>query len=116
MAVILFTWASYHQYKCHSILANLRRHRSQQQNVVHKQTAIDVGIPQGDWFQFVSCPHYLAEVIIYSSLLLVQWTMLLPCLFVVALLSLSARQMHSWYCDKFEEYPRDRKRLIPYIF
>ena len=25
-------------------------------------------IPQGDWFSYVSCPHYLAEIIIYLCL------------------------------------------------
>lgn len=24
-------------------------------------------VPQGDWFEFVSSPHYLAEIIIYSG-------------------------------------------------
>ena len=137
-AVILFFWASYHQYSCHTILANLRKtKRSTQQsrgkgNDNHQtvqgprarerlQSAqnLYVGIPVGDWFEFVSCPHYLAEVLIYCSLVLVEWrsvAMLLPCVFVTCVLALSAHQMHGWYCSKFNDYPRNRNRIIPYLF
>ena len=42
--------------------------------------------------------------------------MVAPCLFVILVLGLSARQMHSWYHNKFDDYPNNRKRIIPYIF
>lgn len=80
---------------------------------------LSVGIPVEDWFKFVSCPHYFAEVLIYCSLLLVEWgsfAMVFPCVFVLSVLILSARQMHSWYCSKFDDYPRSRKRIFPYLF
>ena len=145
-AVVLFVWASYHQCVCHIILADLRKARTPRQqsrdeqndNMVehayHRTRARDscskprtvcsaqnlhVGLPVGDWFQFVSCPHYSAEVLIYWSLMLVEWgstAMLLPCVFVVCVLSLSAHQMHGWYCSKFNDYPRNRKRIIPCLF
>ena len=130
-AITLFLWASYHQYTCHLILANLRTPRnsvtaapddsptSSKHPVSGKLQNVGVGIPEGDWFQFVSCPHYFAEILIYCSLALVEWrsgVMLLPCLFVASVLSLSARQAHSWYCSKFDNYPRRRKMIIPYVF
>ena len=127
MAVVVFLWASYHQYKCHSILADIRSTTTTcSQHPLEKgkplgsaSKTLGVGIPEGDWFRLVSCPHYTAEIIIYGSLLLLQAGSVgtvLPCLFVGIVLSLSARQMHSWYHEKFEDYPKDRKRIIPYIF
>jgi 3-oxo-5-alpha-steroid 4-dehydrogenase 3 len=130
VALVVFVWASYHQYTCHQILADLRRSNStnnfssQRNNVADTHPpkpsqTLRVGIPHGDWFALVSCPHYLAEILIYCSLLVVQagsLTMLLPCSFVAFVLGLSARQMHSWYLDKFDDYPKNRKRIIPYIF
>lgn len=125
MTVALFTWASYHQYICHVILANLRHpttpegHKKMTDHS-RKQLNVTLGIPDGDWFQVVSCPHYFAEILIYCSPLLLEWgvatMMLFPCLFVVCLLTLSARQMHSWYINKFSDYPCNRKRIIPYVF
>ena len=130
VALVVFVWASYHQYTCHQILADLRRSNSTNNFSSRRNNVADthppkpsqtlrVGIPHGDWFALVSCPHYLAEILIYCSLLVVQagsLTMLLPCSFVAFVLGLSARQMHSWYLDKFEDYPKNRKRIIPYIF
>lgn len=136
-AAVLFMWASYHQYTCHVILANLRR-RTQTHND-RKMTNSDhiqpntnlqsvyeqriqksnLGIPVGDWFHLVSCPHYFAEVLIYCSVVLMERgsvTMMYPCVFVIGVLTLSARQMHSWYCSKFDNYPRSRKRIFPFLF
>lgn len=133
IAVVIFFWASYQQYKCHSILANIRsggtgtsnttsnRHKSviyQSGMDRENSTSGSVGIPKGGWFELVSSPHYTAEIVIYSSLLLLEWdsmTMVCPCAFVLIVLSLSARQMHSWYCRKFDDYPTERKIIIPYI-
>ena len=158
---MLFLWASYHQFTCHTILANLRRReqrpyegktlqtsavaslqgqesgsmpqnasRTQKQGSSYSPISqpaqsdssgqqLQLGIPEGDWFQHVSSPHYFAEVIIYCSLLLVEWgstAMLLPCVFVVCVLTLRARQTHTWYCRKFDDYPKSRRIIFPYLF
>lgn len=139
-AAVLFMWASYHQYTCHVILANLRRRtQTMHQHISRKMTSSGhvqlnanlqsvyeqstqesrVGIPVGDWFHLVSCPHYFAEVLIYCSMLLMERgsvAMMFPCLFVITVLTLSARQMHSWYCYKFDDYPRNRKIIFPFLF
>lgn len=124
-AATLFTWASYHQYTCHVILADLRRKnqddgRKNGQSVCEpRKPKHSVGIPVGDWFHLVSCPHYFAEVLIYCSAIVMERgsiAMMLPCLFVICVLTLSARQTHSWYCHKFDDYPRNRKRIFPFLF
>lgn len=67
-----FAWLllfSYHQYRCHKILADLRPSTAAAATVTSQPRRYS--LPQGDWFELVSCPHYFAEILIYSSLLLV---------------------------------------------
>jgi hypothetical protein len=77
------------------------------------------GLPTGDWFYYVSCPHLFAEILIYLSLLVCQvwsetacrWWLIVA--HVIYSLFLSARQMHRWYRNKFEDYPKNRTSLFP---
>ncbi|XP_015570788.1 polyprenol reductase 2 isoform X2 [Ricinus communis] len=50
----LFLWGSIHQHHCHTILGSLREHGRKVDEYV---------IPHGDWFEIVSSPHYLAEIV-----------------------------------------------------
>ncbi|XP_031574504.1 polyprenol reductase-like [Actinia tenebrosa] len=113
VAVTLFTWASLHQYNCHVILAQLRSSSSNKTRRVYR-------IPNGDWFEYVSSPHYFAEILIYFSLVVLErgqnaylWLMLV---FVIQNLSLGATVTQTWYNSKLKEYPRNRLRIIPFIF
>jgi 3-oxo-5-alpha-steroid 4-dehydrogenase 3 len=106
-------WASLHQYRCHVILAMLRPPSNTARTRVYK-------IPYGDWFEYVSSPHYFAEILIYLSFVASQkgenvylWLMLV---FVVQNLSLGATVTQNWYHDKFKEYSKKRFRIIPFIF
>ena len=108
LSVVLFSWASFHQYKCHVILAELRA----EQSSVY-------GIPYGDWFEYVSSPHYLAEMIIYISIFISSGGGLLlgaNCLYQFLNFSLICTPpTHYWYLKKFDNYPK-RKILIPFIY
>ena len=79
-------------------------------------------MPQGDWFELVSSPHYLAEILIYAALVMCQvfsaWWTALWCVLLstVCTLSLSARQVHLWYKEKFEDYPINRMILVPWLY
>ena len=111
---LVFLWDSWHQWNCHRILARLRK---QPYTNVTKSL---YGIPRGDWFDHVTCPHYLAEIIIYAAMFVVMemrnvvW--LLVVLFTTSTLTLSARQSHQWYKMRFAGYPAQRKIIIPWIF
>ena len=199
MAIVLFLWASYHQHRCHKILAGLRkptekkqaspsscspngsstcnstmslsdqnqqlpnyngadkRTKTNQSNIKlkksmekkstsphapkaskrdisdqnqqllssgsasNKTTTPKYGLPIGDWFCYVSCPHLFAEILIYLSLLTCQvwseaacnWWLVVA--HVTCSLFLSARQMHNWYRNKFKDYPKNRTSLFPGI-
>jgi hypothetical protein len=194
LAITLFLWASYHQHRCHKILADLRKSteikqaspsshspsgsnndtlsvqnrqlpsgadkktKTNQTNIklqksmemksasprapkTSKEDLLDeeqqqllssgsatntttppkYGQPTGDWFYYVSCPHLFAEILIYLSLLVcLVWSELacywwLVVAHVTCSLFLSARQMHNWYRNKFEDYPKNRTSLFPGI-
>ncbi|XP_074589275.1 polyprenal reductase 1-like [Curcuma longa] len=110
IGAIIFFWGWLHQYYCHAILGSLRRNRQADEYV----------IPHGDWFAHVSCPHYLAEIIIYLGILVASGgsdvTIWLLFLFVISNLAFAAAETHRWYCEKFDDYPKDRRAIIPFIY
>ncbi|XP_056158455.1 polyprenol reductase 2-like isoform X2 [Syzygium oleosum] len=59
IGAIIFFWSWIHQHQCHRILGSLRERREESHAYV---------VPHGDWFELVSCPHYLAEIVIYAGL------------------------------------------------
>ncbi|KAG2568195.1 polyprenol reductase 1-like [Panicum virgatum] len=109
IGALIFIWGSLHQIRCHAILGSLREHKDSDEYV----------IPCGDWFSRVSCPHYLAELVIYLGMLIASggsdisvWFLYL---FVITNLSFAAVQTHKWYLQKFEDYPRSRYAIIPFV-
>ncbi|MFQ6662333.1 hypothetical protein Gotur_030198 [Gossypium turneri] len=80
----------------------------------------DYVIPHGDWFEIVSSPHYLAEMIIYAGLLVASggtdFTIWLLLGFVVANLAFAAAETHQWYLRKFEDYPHNRWAILPFVY
>ncbi|KAK4477195.1 hypothetical protein RD792_016409 [Penstemon davidsonii] len=83
----IFSWGWIHQRSCHLILGSLRENGRQRD---------DYAIPYGDWFEYVSSPHYLAEL--------------------VTNLTLAASETQKWYLRKFDNYPRNRFAIIPFIY
>ncbi|CAF2157654.1 unnamed protein product [Brassica napus] len=77
-------------------------------------------IPHGDWFEIVSSPHYLAEIVLYLGLLIAsggtEITIWLLHGFVVGNLTLAAGETHRWYLRKFENYPANRNAIFPYVY
>ena len=73
-----------------------------------------------DLFEYVSSPHYFCEIGIYLSLLSVvgitNISMCMIVLFVICNLSLTATQTHSWYRNKFNDMPKNRKIVIPFLY
>ena len=81
-------------------------------------------MPTQGWFQYVSCPHYFAELLIYISFMLMAgWSgggpsqgYAVALHWVFANQALVAGHSHAWYKSKFEDYPPSRKRLIPGVW
>lgn len=107
----IFSWGWIHQHSCHAILGMLRKNKE------HKEEYL---IPQGDWFEYVSSPHYLAEIVIYFGLVLasgcLDLTMWLLLGFVVVNLVMAAAETHRWYKLKFQNYPKKRYAILPFVY
>jgi len=75
-------------------------------------------IPSGGMFKYVNTPHYFFELVAWLGIAFV--TQHLNSFFVVGdmLSYLSGRSIATtrWYNAKFENYPAERKNLIPFIF
>lgn len=77
-------------------------------------------IPEGGLFNYVSSPHYFGELILYLGLLLISnvsevGPIILFTFVAVTMISQSVK-VHKWYNYKFkEEYPLERKAIIPYV-
>lgn len=76
-------------------------------------------IPRGGLFELVSCPNYLGEVLEWFGWSLVNWSWSAFGFFLFTSSNLIPRGVsnHKWYLDKFaEEYPKNRKAVIPFIY
>jgi|AntAceMinimDraft_1070359.scaffolds.fasta_scaffold11764_1 3-oxo-5-alpha-steroid 4-dehydrogenase 3 len=124
MGTALFVMGNIHQNRYHRHLAAIRGPGG---NAVaagspaaaaspHART---YGIPYGGWFDAVSCPHFLAEVMLYAGLALTAGpnaAATLPMLAaVVANLAVAARRNHAWYLKHMPDYPKNRFAMIPRI-
>ncbi|KAK0415705.1 hypothetical protein QR680_012074 [Steinernema hermaphroditum] len=112
--IAAFVWFSYHQHQCALKLAKMRKnHQGNITNYAH-------GIAYGGLFDYVSCPHFCYEVLLYVSLFLTLnltgRCFALLVVFVAVNQSIAALITHRWYVERFgEKYPAKRKAIIPYI-
>lgn len=74
-------------------------------------------IPRGFLFDRVSCPNYLGEMMEWFGWALMTWSLpgLAFALYTVANLGPRALANHRWYLDKFPDYPKERRALLPFI-
>lgn len=74
-------------------------------------------IPQGGLFRYVSCPNFLGEIIEWGGFALMTWCLPSFSFFFWTFVNLVPRALdhHKWYKQHFEDYPRERKAVIPFI-
>lgn len=109
----VFIWASWQQYNTAVQFAELRQNKAGKvQNTQHH-------IPYGGLFEYVSCPHYFTEILIYLAMNIIfsfKNTMMIW-LFIFVLFNqvITGYLTHKWYKETFRNYPRQRKSIIPLI-
>ncbi|XP_021495924.1 3-oxo-5-alpha-steroid 4-dehydrogenase 1 [Meriones unguiculatus] len=74
-------------------------------------------IPRGGLFEYVSAANYFGEVVEWCGFALASWSLqgAVFALFTFFVLFTRAKQHHQWYHEKFEDYPKSRKILIPFV-
>lgn len=72
-------------------------------------------IPRGGAFRYVSCPNYLGELLEWAGWALATWSLGGLAFFVYTAANLVPRSLshHRWYRALFDNYPAERKALIP---
>ncbi|CAK6978735.1 -oxo-5-alpha-steroid 4-dehydrogenase 2a, partial [Scomber scombrus] len=74
-------------------------------------------IPYGGMFEFVSGANFLGEIVEWFGYAVAVWS--LPAFafafFTVCSIGPRAYQHHRDYQQRFEDYPRSRKAIIPFI-
>jgi len=109
IASLIFVLASGIQHDCHKYLASLKKYT----------------IPQRFCFQWVVCPHYTCECLIYGSIAMIaapkgqilNKTILAGLGFVASNLAVTADSTRNWYIERFGiEKVAGRWRMVPYIY
>ncbi|CAH9110184.1 unnamed protein product [Cuscuta epithymum] len=106
--VIIFLIGITGNFYHHYLLSALRSNNGEKQ----------YKIPHGGLFNLVVCPHYLFEVLGFIGISCVSQTsyafmFALGTAFYLMGRSVSTRK---WYLSKFENFPKDRNAMIPYLF
>jgi protein-S-isoprenylcysteine O-methyltransferase Ste14 len=72
-------------------------------------------VPHGGLYRFVSCPNYLGEIVEWSGFALAAFNpaALAFLLFTAANLVPRALAHHRWYRERFPDYPRERRAVVP---
>jgi steroid 5-alpha reductase family enzyme len=74
-------------------------------------------IPDGWLFNYISCPHYLGEIMEWAGWALMTWSLAGFAFFIFTFANLFPRAIasHRWYRTTFPCYPTARKAIIPFI-
>jgi len=104
--ILLFATGFFIHVKSDNILRRLRNSRDS-----------SYSIPSGFLFKYVSAPNYFGEILEWTGWAIATWSLagLSFALWTCANLIPRALTHHSWYLRTFENYPRYRKAVIPYI-
>ena len=112
--IILYIAASVFQSYCHWILGSIRKATSKTDQP-HRPI-------QHPLFKFIHAPHYLAELLIYTSIAGLQGfhpLMLLNLVWIVTILGVSAKNSADWLCDRWGYKGKEsfcKYLMIPFLF
>lgn len=87
--------------------------------LIHLRKPNETGykIPKGFLFKYISCPNLFGELIQWTGFALMAWNLPAVTFLVWTFANLVPRALkhHQWYQNQFEDYPKNRKALIPNI-
>lgn len=74
-------------------------------------------IPRGGLFRYVTNPSYFTELLSFTGFAIATWSLGAVFVLLVSAANLVPRafQVHQWYKKKFDDYPSERKVLVPYL-
>ena len=74
-------------------------------------------IPYGGGFRWISCPNYFGEIVQWCGWALATWSPAGLAFAVYSTANLAPRAIdhHAWYRERFPDYPRERRALVPHL-
>ena len=74
-------------------------------------------IPSGFLYNYISCPNYFGEIVEWIGFAMMTWSFpgLIFALWTFFNLAPRAISHHKWYKSNFDNYPKNRKAIIPFI-
>ncbi len=125
-AICLFLGSNYLQWSSHRILFLLKTNNNSNATVSHAELDSNSlqrvhGMPTNGLFEYVCCPHYFAEILVYVSLLLMdpsslsRWCM---CLWVGSNLTVVANKHFQWYQQHYplQIQQKNLRRIFPFLW
>lgn len=105
LGLLLYLMGEAGNFYHHWLLAQLR------------QNSTGYVIPQGGLFTYVSCPHYLFELIAWLGLVCIAPHPLMFIALITMISYLTGRSLRAqqWYYEKFPNYPPHRKAIFPFL-
>ncbi|CAO2833060.1 unnamed protein product [Amaranthus hypochondriacus] len=87
-------------------------------STLRKKGEKEYKIPKGGLFDFVVCPHYLFEVLGFVGVSCIAQTLYTLAFTAGTTLYLIGRSYATkkWYLSKFDDFPKDAKVFLPFIF
>lgn len=75
-------------------------------------------IPRKWLFDYISCPNHFGEIIEWIGFAIIAWNYAALSFAIWTFCNLVPRALnhHHWYHESFEEYPKDRKAVIPFLW
>ncbi|XP_028820437.1 3-oxo-5-alpha-steroid 4-dehydrogenase 1 [Denticeps clupeoides] len=75
-------------------------------------------IPAGGVFEYISGANFFGEMIEWAGFALAAHSVHSAAFAVFTVIVLSSRALahHRWYKEKFEDYPKSRKALVPFLY
>ena len=74
-------------------------------------------IPHGWLFEYISCPNLFGEIIEWIGFAIIAWNVPALAFAIWTFCNLVPRALnhHAWYHEHFDNYPKRRKAVFPYI-
>jgi len=106
LGLLLFLVGLIINWSSDNILINIRRKSSD-----------GYRIPRGGLFNLVSCPNHFGEMLEWTGFAILTWSVPAFSFALWTWVNLIPRALdhHKWYHEKFPDYPKERKAVIPFV-
>ena len=74
-------------------------------------------VQKGGLFKYISCPNFFGEILEWFGFALMTFNIGSLSFFIWTCCNLIPRALahHTWYKNKFNEYPKERKAILPFL-